>query len=238
MRKQISSMRKKSLTNIVITTIHPWNIERARKWQPPKGYRIHFIKNYKDLSVTRLNKLKPRYIFFTHWSQIIPEEIFTKFECIVFHMTDLPFGRGGSPLQNLISRGIYKTKISALRVCEGIDAGPIYLKTDFDLSKGSALTLYKNANTKIFAMIRKILTLQPEPKKQKGKITLFKRRKPEQSKIPQVADTRKLYDFIRMLDAPGYPRAFLIEEGKRYEFYDARISKNGTLLAKVDVFKI
>jgi len=28
-------------------------------------------------------------------------------------MTDLPFGRGGSPFQNLIARGIYDTKIIA-----------------------------------------------------------------------------------------------------------------------------
>ncbi len=27
-----------------------------------------------------------------------------KFECVCFHMTDVPYGRGGSPLQNLIIR--------------------------------------------------------------------------------------------------------------------------------------
>ena len=29
-------------------------------------------------------------------------------------MTDLPYGRGGSPLQNLIIRGFESTKISAI----------------------------------------------------------------------------------------------------------------------------
>ena len=47
----------------------------------------------------------PRYIFFLHWNWIVPETIFTKFECVCFHMTDLPYGRGGSPLQNLILEG-------------------------------------------------------------------------------------------------------------------------------------
>ena len=32
------------------------------------------------------------------------QEIHENYKCIIFHMTDLPFGRGGSPLQNLISR--------------------------------------------------------------------------------------------------------------------------------------
>jgi methionyl-tRNA formyltransferase len=43
-------------------------------------------------------------------------------------MTDLPFGRGGSPLQNLISRKIYNTKLSAIRVVKELDAGPVFLK--------------------------------------------------------------------------------------------------------------
>ena len=59
-------------------------------------------------------------------------------------MTDLPFGRGGSPLQNLITRGISKTKISALRCNEEIDAGPIYLKRPLSLH-GSAEEIYQLA---------------------------------------------------------------------------------------------
>ena len=68
-----------------------------------------------------------------HWSYIIPKDIFNLFNCVVFHMTDLPFGRGGSPLQNLIIRGYEKTKISALKVTNGIDSGPIYLKKPLSL---------------------------------------------------------------------------------------------------------
>ena len=43
-------------------------------------------------------------------------------------MTDLPFGRGGSPLQNLIVRGFEETMTSAIKVTKGIDTGDIYLK--------------------------------------------------------------------------------------------------------------
>ena len=43
-------------------------------------------------------------------------------------MTDLPYGRGGSPLQNLIVRGWKETKVLALKVVEELDAGPIYYK--------------------------------------------------------------------------------------------------------------
>ena len=43
-------------------------------------------------------------------------------------MTDLPYGRGGSPLQNLIVRGHKHTMISAIKCVKELDAGPIYLK--------------------------------------------------------------------------------------------------------------
>ena len=63
------------------------------------------IKKKSNFNLQLLNEFKPDKIFIPHWSYIIPEEIFNSFDCIVFHMTDLPFGRGGSPLQNLIVRG-------------------------------------------------------------------------------------------------------------------------------------
>jgi methionyl-tRNA formyltransferase len=71
----------------------------------------------------------PRYVFFAHWSWKIPRAVYEAHECVIFHMTDVPFGRGGSPLQNLISRGIYETKLSALRCVEEMDAGPVYRET-------------------------------------------------------------------------------------------------------------
>ena len=56
----------------------------------------------------------------------------------------------------------------------------------------------------------------------------FKRRKPEESQIAKLDSLEQLHDFIRMLDAEGYPRAFLSHGGYRFEFsrsalYDGRI---------------
>ena len=56
----------------------------------------------------------------------------------------------------------------------------------------------------------------------------FRRRKPEESQIAELDSLDQLHDFIRMLDAEGYPRAFLSHAGYRFEFsrsalYDGRI---------------
>jgi len=115
------------MSKIVIVTTKDWNIEQAQRLQ--KRYKNTWIISAPNqLTLKALRKWKPDYVFFPHWSWKISERIFTEFECVAFHMTDLPFGRGGSPLQNLISRGFKKTKISALKVVKELDAGPIYAK--------------------------------------------------------------------------------------------------------------
>lgn len=193
-----------------------------------------FIKDKDALTYEYLKKINPKYVFFPHWSYIIPKEVYENFECIIFHMTDLPFGRGGSPLQNLIEREIYDTKISAIKCVKELDAGDVYLKKDFSLETGSAFEIYKNAAKIISKMIDEIIETNPSPKRQEGEIFGFKRRKPEMSNIKKLKDINKLYDYIRMLDAPGYPKAYLENEKVKYEFFDAKI-EDGKLVAKVEI---
>lgn len=200
------------LLSIVVCTIKSWNIENARnlKEKHKNNFNVEIIDQKEDLTFSFLKKLNPNYVFFPHWSYFIPKDIFENFNCIVFHMTDLPFGRGGSPLQNLITRGIYKTKISALKVVKDIDAGPVYMKKDFDISQGSAEEIFRKASDIIFnEMIPCIVENNPTPIEQSGEIVTFKRRKFDEGKIEDNFDLRKIYDYIRMLDAEGYPQAFI-----------------------------
>jgi len=162
------------LMGYLIATIKSWNIQRAEKLrnirpelfelrgrqQPVIYYEL--ITEKEDLNLNRLKETNPRYIFFPHWSWMIPREIYERFECIVFHETDLPFGRGGSPIQNLISMGIEETRISALRVIGELDAGPVYLKRDLKLN-GSATEIFNRASDIIYEMILEIIKNEPTP---------------------------------------------------------------------------
>ncbi len=143
-----------------------------------------------DLTFQRLKELNPKYVFFPFWSEYIPSEIYENFECIVFHMTDLPFGRGGNPLQNLIVRGYKKTKVSALKCVKEIDAGSIYLKKDLDISYGSADEIYDRAYDIIIDdMIPHILKYNPMPIPQKGEVVVFERWRCNKSDIARALDT-------------------------------------------------
>ena len=159
------------MENILIVSEKSWNKELVSYLQSTMPqYAFYLISQKEDFTVERIGSISPVKIFIPHWSYIIPSAIFERYECIVFHMTDLPYGRGGSPLQNLIVRGLTATKLSALRVEVGLDTGPVYLK-------------------------------------------------------------------IRMLDADGYPHAY-IEKGEfRYEFTRASIKADGSIVADVKITK-
>lgn len=202
----------------VIAAIKTWNTDNGAILKNKGEYDVELITDPQELTAEKIGKIKPRYIFFPHWSWKIPAEIYDNWECVVFHMTDLPFGRGGSPLQNLIVRGIKETKISALKVAAEMDAGPIYLKKGLVLD-GSAAEILKRASGIIYReMIPFIIKNEPVPQAQTGEPVLFKRRAPEQSDLAPLASLAEVYDQIRMVDAEGYPRAFLETGEIRYEF--------------------
>ena len=221
------------MKKIIVATIHNWNIKNA----------LHFRKRYKrtvvltrkkELTLKTIERYDPDYIFFPHWSWWIPEKIYSKYKCIAFHMTDLPFGRGGSPLQNLIVRGFRKTKISAIRVANGFDKGPVYLKCDLSLN-GTAQKIYERASKIIFfKMIPRILENHPMPKSQSGKAVLFKRRKPEEGNIAKLRTLKQIYDYIRMLDAEEYPKAFLKEENIVVKLSGAKLNR-GKIVAQAEI---
>lgn len=224
------------MKTVVVATIRPWNHAAFKRWKAPKGYRKVLITRKDELTKEKLEKIKPEYIFFPHWSSIIPKDVYENFECVVFHMTDLPFGRGGSPLQNLIVRGVRKTKLSALRVSDGIDTGPIYLKRPFSIDTGTAEEIYMKASVLSFAMMHVIVRRAMKPKPQRGTVVEFKRRTPEMSKLPPLSSARELYDFIRMLDAPEYPVAFLEDGEVRVEFRNVRL-KGTTVTSDITITK-
>ena len=203
----------------VVATSRPWNEIIAQRLEEKTGHTFHLITREEELTLERLSEIAPRYVFFPHWSDLIPEAVHTAYECIIFHMTDLPYGRGGSPLQNLIQRGHHETQLTALRCVAKLDAGPVYLKRPLCL-QGAASEIFLRAAAEMESMIETIIREEPKPQPQDGQPVTFRRRTPEESDLTQapIQDLNDFFDFIRMLDAEGYPRAFINLHGHRVEF--------------------
>jgi methionyl-tRNA formyltransferase len=193
------------MARYVIACPTPWF---WRAWEPleqPPGEWTEVRDEH--LSLELLEQVDPRYVFFPHWSQVVPADVLERWECICFHSTPLPYGRGGSPVQNMIAGGHTETAVTALRMVAELDAGPVYMSEQVSLLGGGD-EVFLRIGRAIAAMIPRIAVTEPEPAPQEGEVVQFRRRTPDQSRLPEEASLEELFDFIRMLDARGYPAAF------------------------------
>lgn len=220
-----------TVRDLAILVAHPRNEFIPLRVQQILGsagsLRVRVVRNLGRQAIEELRELSSPRIFVPHWSKRIPPDVFFRFETICFHMTDLPFGRGGSPLQNLIARNLASTKLTAFRCTEDLDAGPIYDKRELGLD-GTAEEILHRTGMLVAEMIADIVRGDIQPSPQAGLVTYFRRRQPEESEIPRQLAGRALYDFIRMLDADGYPRAFVRHGRLRLVFSDASLAHDGS----------
>ena len=96
---------------------------------------IKEISKKEDLNLELIREFNPNYIFFPHWNWIVDKNIYQTQNCIVFHTAPLPYGRGGSPIQNLILNGYEYTPVCALKMTSDLDAGPISIEINISLEK-------------------------------------------------------------------------------------------------------
>jgi methionyl-tRNA formyltransferase len=218
---------------IVIATPHARHDALEKNIREQMGIEVLRVRSPAELNASILSAFNPRFIFFPHWSWKIPANIFEEFECLIFHMTDLPFGRGGSPLQNLIVRGINETQLTALRCVEALDAGPIYIKRPLSLF-GTAEEILLRASKLTEEIIVCILREQPTPQPQVGEPTNFRRRTPQEGNLVELTELENVFDYIRMLDADGYPTAYLETANFKLEFSRANL-KSDSIIADVKI---
>lgn len=221
------------MTNYLVATTKPWNVDAFRRHtlQLPGSWAL--VGNPGELTPDLLDQLRPRYVFFPHWSWKVGPELLERTECVCFHAADVPYGRGGSPVQNLIARGHRDTMLTALRMVEEMDAGPVYLKRPLSLA-GRGQEIFERMADLVWEMIAVVVRDEPVPVPQQGEPVIFPRRRPEQSRLPDHGTIDNLYDHIRMLDAETYPPAFLEHGNFRLEFTRARLDDD-SMTAQVTI---
>ena len=190
---------------------------------------IRIINKKKDLNFEILNKYKPEFIFFVHWNWKVPQEIHHDFNCVLFHTAPLPYGRGGTPIQNLIIRGYTKSPVYVLKMIEEIDAGPIFDFEEISL-KGKLSEIFARLNFAINNLIRKLITNKVLPREQIGDPYIFDRLTEKDNEIPTNLNILEIYDRIRMLDDDSYPNAYIKFGKLKIEFFNASINDKDILL--------
>lgn len=128
----------------------------------------------------------------------------------------------------MVIRGFKITKICAFKIEPKLDSGSIYLKTNLNLTKSGHI-IFKDMYNKICKMIIKLSKKLPNPKKQKGAITKFKRLTAKDGVIKDNSTMENAYNLIKVLDMKdkNYLNAHIkrkywkiyFKEAKKYQGY-------------------
>lgn len=137
---------------------------------------------------------------------------------LVIHESDLPKGKGWSPMTWQVIEGKNEIPITLFEANEKIDSGGYYIKDKISLSGDELINEIREIQAKkSFEMIEKFLESKPFPDliKQKGKTTYYKRRNPIDSKLDEKKSIAENFNLLRVCDNENYP-AFFEYRGNQY----------------------
>jgi methionyl-tRNA formyltransferase len=223
--------KNQSKIRVAVVAKFSWYLDDAKRCFSDTEYQVLTFSTLDELKNEISINSNLDFIFFPHFSEIIPPSIYENFLCIGFHTGDLPADRGGSPIQNKILSGKYLTNVSAFKITKGIDAGPVFKQHVIDLSEGTIVEILQNLSKICATMMIDIVRNSPVPIEQIGQIQVKVRRKPIDSLLPQSkVGIRALYDHIRMVDGLDYPSAYIAWGDLIIEFTSAKL-EGGKLTA-------
>ncbi len=152
--------------------------------------------------------------------KIIPEKYLNiSKHNIVVHESNLPFGRGFSPLFRQIAKGKKKITFTLFKCTSKMDEGNYYFKKSFYFENN---LLYDEIKIKqiyfakilIEKFISNLKKKKLKLKKQKGKPTYFKKLNKNDSKIDINKSINSQFDKIRTKDNNNFPNFFYFRKRK------------------------
>ena len=136
---------------------------------------------------------------------------------IVIHASDLPRGKGWSPLTWQILEGKNTIPISVFEANEKIDAGKIYLKANLILEGNELIDeIREKLSFEIEKLIFSFLEMdKSKSKEQVGKETFYSKRTKENSELDINKSIESQFNLLRVCDNNKYP-AFFYYRDKKY----------------------
>jgi methionyl-tRNA formyltransferase len=152
--------------------------------------------------------------------KVIPEILFRSRSNIVVHASELPKGKGMSPLTWQILEGKNRIPLTLFEAVEAIDAGPVYLRAYLDFQGNELLHEMQNAvGEKILEMCVSFLNEWPQILSQgaiqTGEPSFYKKRTAEDSRLDPNLSLSEQFNLLRVVDNDRYP-AFFEWNGRRY----------------------
>lgn len=157
--------------------------------------------------------------FFLGCLRITPPEVLARNRRnLVVHASDLPRGRGFSPLTYQIMEGLNRIPVCLLDAVEAVDSGPVVYREWIDY-EGHELVgeLRQKLGAMTVELCRRFVE-EPAPPSgvpQQGEPSIYPRRRPADSALDPEQTIAAQFDLLRTVDNDNYPAYFDLR-GHRY----------------------
>lgn len=137
---------------------------------------------------------------------------------LVVHESDLPKGKGWSPVTWQILEGKSRIPVTLFEAVDDVDAGPVYAQGHMELDGTELLSEIKHQQGAItIELILEFVKKYPNVirKEQEGQETYYSRRRPEDSELKIDQSILDQFNILRVCDNERYP-AYFIHRNTKY----------------------
>lgn len=208
-------MKKYSTVSVIVDNPNSWFREYLKPlFSVIRRYakHIYFVSDADQIKTGEI-------LFILSCDRILTKQQLEKHKYnIVIHASDLPKGRGWSPLTWQVEAGKKRIPFTLFEADYICDSGGYYFK-DYIHLDGDELVgqIRRMAAAKIIQMIDRFLAEYPNinPKPQKGKPTYYPKRKSEDCELRINETIKSQFNKMRVADNERYPLYFKLK-GKKY----------------------
>lgn len=138
---------------------------------------------------------------------------------LVVHASDLPRGRGFSPLTWMVLEERNDIPVCLIEAVEAVDAGPVLGRASIDLEGHELIDEIRTAlGAATLQLCHEFLDsdIPPDGVPQEGVPTTYARRRPADSRLDPERSIEAQFNLLRVVDNERYP-AFFDHRGHRYQ---------------------
>lgn len=211
------------IVSVIVDSNTSWILPYAQKLVEhltSRNYDARFCKNHDEISDGDI-------AFYLGCVKITPVQILAKNKHnLVVHESDLPKGKGFSPLTWQILEGKNRIPIVLFEAVESVDAGLVYIKDEIVFNGDELIEEMRDKQGKMtlelcVKFVEKYPGIVACAVSQEGDETFYKRRKPQDSKLDPGKTIADQFNLLRVVDNERYPAFFEINGCK----YSLKIEK-------------
>ncbi|MBA4450532.1 methionyl-tRNA formyltransferase, partial [Cylindrospermopsis raciborskii CS-506_D] len=179
-----------------------------------EGHNVKWTHHIRDLQGGDI-------CFYLSYGKIVPPSVLSQFKHnLVVHESELPQGKGWSPLTWQILEGKNDIPVTLFEAAKQVDSGNIYLQQWLHFQGHETIDELRHAQAQSTLelckeFVREYPDILKRTRPQLGKSSFYPRRRPQDSKLDPHISIGDQFNLLRVVDNERYP-AFFEWAGRLY----------------------